>query len=135
MLQNSQFFKGQSSVLMELSADKLNLSRNIQLILRNQIQIRKYLQESQGRDSFAKVFMALKDFCLNSKEFKHTSEKGQNLLAEYFSAIFQFLKFTSLYSVAEKSLNSEGIDAGEFFRAIFLEFLAYFSNCEGHYSH
>ena len=48
MTQNLQFYKGNTNVLIELSADQLNLSRNVQLLLRNQILIRKYLQEPSG---------------------------------------------------------------------------------------
>jgi hypothetical protein len=53
---------------------------------------------------------------------------------EYFAAIFQYLKFNSLYRIAEQVLSHECIDPGEFFRAIFMEFLAFFWICEGHQS-
>lgn len=76
MTQNLKFYKGNTNVLIELSADQLNLARNIQLLLRNQILIRKYLQEPSGQDSFAKIFTALKDFCLNSKQFSNFKDKG-----------------------------------------------------------
>ena len=129
--QNILFYKGQTNVLIELSAEKLNLARNIQLLLRNQVLINKFFQAPKARESFTKVFQGLKEYCLNSKKFSSFGEKGQSLVVEFFSALFSFVKFNSLYCIAEKSLASESIEAGEFFRAMFLEFLVFFSHAEG----
>lgn len=121
-------------MLVELSADRLALSSNFQMLFRNQILTQKMLQDAIIYEMFGKVFTGLKEFCLNSKKFSTFGEKGQHVLVEYFATIFQYLKFNSLYRIAEEVLSQESIEPGEFFRAIFMEFLAFFWTCDGHQS-
>lgn len=62
------------------------------------------------------------------------AKKSKIFILEMFSCLFTFLKYNVLYQIVDELLYDMRIDTGEFFSAMFLEYLTSFSQFEGEYS-